>query len=179
MKMSRTQMSALIVSGKILKSQRAHFLFPFFLGTWFGYFLLRQLGKILFSSNRTFMKMPTAEHTRDKQIQRDDEYYDGDNDNDQNMDDWCVDYKIYLCIISALTLFFCFWAWNSLASLEMIDVFRFKKFKIVLCSTTKWKTKGCLHRILVWIQLFILVRGFFHSPVHCLFNWFLTEGPKV
>ena len=28
-----------------------------------------------------------AEHTRDKQIQRDDEYYDGDNDNDQNMDD--------------------------------------------------------------------------------------------
>ncbi|GMN56285.1 hypothetical protein TIFTF001_025405 [Ficus carica] len=27
------------------------------------------------------------QHTRDKQIQRDDEYYDGDNDNDQNMDD--------------------------------------------------------------------------------------------
>lgn len=28
-----------------------------------------------------------SEHTRDKQIQRDDEYYDGDNDNDRNMDD--------------------------------------------------------------------------------------------
>lgn len=28
-----------------------------------------------------------SEHTRDKQIQRNDEYYEGDNDNDQNMDD--------------------------------------------------------------------------------------------
>lgn len=28
-----------------------------------------------------------SEHTQDKQIQRDDEYYEGDNDNDQNMDD--------------------------------------------------------------------------------------------
>jgi histone deacetylase 1/2 len=27
------------------------------------------------------------EHTEDKHIQRDDEYYDGDNDNDHNMDD--------------------------------------------------------------------------------------------
>lgn len=26
-------------------------------------------------------------HAQDKQIQRDDEYYDGDNDNDHNMDD--------------------------------------------------------------------------------------------
>lgn len=84
---------------KILKSQRAHLFVSLFIGTWFGYFLLHQLEKILFSSNQTFMKMPTAEHTRDKQIQRDDEYYDGDNDNDQNMDDWCVDCKIYLCII--------------------------------------------------------------------------------
>lgn len=28
-----------------------------------------------------------AEHTQDKQIQRDDEYYEGDNDNDHSMDD--------------------------------------------------------------------------------------------
>lgn len=28
-----------------------------------------------------------SEHTQDKQIQRDDEYYDGDNDNDQHMED--------------------------------------------------------------------------------------------
>lgn len=28
-----------------------------------------------------------SEHTQDKQIQRDDEYYDGDNDNDHNMED--------------------------------------------------------------------------------------------
>lgn len=27
------------------------------------------------------------EHTQDKQIQRDDEYYEGDNDNDHHMDD--------------------------------------------------------------------------------------------
>lgn len=31
-------------------------------------------------------------HTQDKQIQRDDEYYEGDNDNDHDMDDawWCL-----------------------------------------------------------------------------------------
>lgn len=28
-----------------------------------------------------------SEHTQDKQIQRDDEYYEGDHDNDQNMED--------------------------------------------------------------------------------------------
>lgn len=28
-----------------------------------------------------------AEHAQDKQIQRDDEYYYGENDNDNNMDD--------------------------------------------------------------------------------------------
>lgn len=28
-----------------------------------------------------------TEHTQDKHIQRDDEYYEGDNDNDHNMDD--------------------------------------------------------------------------------------------
>lgn len=27
-----------------------------------------------------------SEHTQEKHIQRDDEYYDGDNDNDNNMD---------------------------------------------------------------------------------------------
>ncbi|GJT99912.1 hypothetical protein Tco_1110251, partial [Tanacetum coccineum] len=27
------------------------------------------------------------QHTQDKHIQRDDEYYEGDNDNDHNMDD--------------------------------------------------------------------------------------------
>lgn len=31
--------------------------------------------------------IPFTEHTRDKQIQRDDEYYDGDNDNDHNVED--------------------------------------------------------------------------------------------
>lgn len=37
-------------------------------------------------SNSGF-KISIPEHTRDKQIQRDDEYYDGDNDNDHNMED--------------------------------------------------------------------------------------------
>ena len=29
----------------------------------------------------------SSEHTQDKHIQRDDEYYEGDNDNDHNMED--------------------------------------------------------------------------------------------
>lgn len=33
------------------------------------------------------MEIPFSEHAQDKQIQRDDEYYEGDNDNDHNMDD--------------------------------------------------------------------------------------------
>lgn len=44
------------------------------------FFFLSPLSLYLFWLN-------SSEHTRDKQIQRDDEYYDGDNDNDRNMDD--------------------------------------------------------------------------------------------
>lgn len=34
-----------------------------------------------------FLLNSSLEHSQDKHIQRDDEYYDGDNDNDHNLDD--------------------------------------------------------------------------------------------
>lgn len=40
----------------------------------------------LYASKR-FLVHPFSEHTQDKHIQRDDEYYEGDHDNDHNMED--------------------------------------------------------------------------------------------
>lgn len=42
---------------------------------------------LLFWISCSFCEFEFPEHTQDKLIQRDDEYYDGDQDNDHNMDD--------------------------------------------------------------------------------------------
>lgn len=42
---------------------------------------------VIFVIPLVFFFVLFSEHAQDKQIQRDDEYYDGDHDNDQNTED--------------------------------------------------------------------------------------------
>lgn len=76
MKMSRTLMNVCIVS-KI--PYNSHGCSTSYLAFEICLFALKLWSLILY--------IVSSEHTQDKDIQRDDEYYDGDNDNGPNMED--------------------------------------------------------------------------------------------